>query len=165
MLGNQVTAHPKVAKQVKNDGHQIASHTYVHANLTTLSGNSLVNEIHKTDKAIYQATGVLPTSFRPPYGAINQSVLNTAKKPAILWNVDTRDWESHNVSAINNVVNRTVSNGSIILLHDIHTASVASVAPMIDNLRSRGYEFVTVDQLMQNQTRPLTKYYSQKDIR
>ncbi len=67
---------------------------------------------------------------------------------SILWSVDTRDWADRN-SAV--VCNRAVSNvrsGSIILLHDIHPTSVEAVPCILRNLTSRGFRFITVNQLL-----------------
>ena len=160
MLGNSVRANPGVARQVKNDGHEIASHSYSHPQLTSLSSQQVSQQMKDADREIVKATGVLPKSFRPPYGAINWTVSNAARKPAIMWSIDTRDWESRNPVAINQVVNQNIHNGAIILLHDIHQPSINSVPQMIDNLRRQGYEFVTVDDLLQMQQKPNYQYYS-----
>ena len=160
MLGNSVNANPQIAKRVANEGHQIGSHSYSHPQLTGLGASQIQSQMRSTDKAIYFATGKLPTTFRPPYGAINRNVSNTVSKPAIMWSIDTRDWESRNPTAINNVVNRNIHNGAIILLHDIHQPSVNSVSTMIDNLKRQGYQFVTIDEMYQMQQRPLHGYFS-----
>lgn len=160
MLGNGVNANPSVAKRVANEGHQIASHSYSHPQLTSLSSFQVEKQMRDADKAIYFATGQLPSTFRPPYGAINRSVSNTVSKPAIMWSIDTRDWESRNPTAINNIVNQNIHNGAIILLHDIHQPSVNSVPQMIDNLRRKGYEFVTIDELLEMNQRPLHGYFN-----
>lgn len=165
MLGNNANAYPSVAKRVSNEGHQIGSHSYSHPQLTSLSAYQVANQTREADKAIYLATGILPKTFRPPYGAINHSVSNTVSKPSIMWSIDTRDWESRNPTAINNVVNRNIHNGAIILLHDIHQTSVNSVPQMIDNLRRQGYEFVTVDELLEMNHRPLHGYFSRTSNR
>lgn len=161
MVGNSVNAHPNVAKRVSNEGHQIGSHSYSHPQLTSLSSYQVQSQMRQTDKAIYYATGKLPKTFRPPYGAINYNVSNLVAKPAIMWSIDTRDWESRNPYMINSVVNNNIHNGAIILLHDIHQPSVNSVSDMIDNLKRKGYNFVTIDELYEMQERPLHGYFSQ----
>ncbi|HCM90283.1 MAG TPA: hypothetical protein DIS85_10330 [Vagococcus sp.] len=161
MVGNGVNAYPNVAKRVSNEGHQIGSHSYSHPQLTSLSSSQVQSQMRQTDKAIYYATGKLPKTFRPPYGAINYNVSTLVSKPAIMWSIDTRDWESRNPYMINSVVNNNIHNGAIILLHDIHQPSVNSVSEMIDNLRRKGYTFVTIDELYEMQERPLHGYYSQ----
>ncbi|MFY8331283.1 polysaccharide deacetylase family protein [Vagococcus carniphilus] len=161
MVGNAVNANPYVAKRVANEGHQIGSHSYSHPQLTGLSTSQIQQEMRATDKAIYYATGKLPKTFRPPYGAINRYVSNVVSKPAIMWSIDTRDWESRNPYMINNVVNNNHHSGAIILLHDIHQPSVNSVSQMIDNLRQKGYQFVTIDELYEMGERPLNGYFSQ----
>ena len=60
---------------------------------------------------------------------------------------------------------QTVQPGSIILMHDIYQSSVDAVTPIIEQLRAQGYEFVTVDQLLQYQDKPRMQYFSQDDAR
>ncbi|MEG0732498.1 MAG: polysaccharide deacetylase family protein [Vagococcus sp.] len=161
MVGNGVNANPNIAKRVSDAGHQVGSHSYSHPQLTGLSASQIQNEMRRTDKAIYYATGKLPKTYRPPYGAVNRYVSNTVAKPAIMWSIDTRDWESRNPYMINNVVSNNIHNGAIILMHDIHQPTINSVSTMIDNLRRQGYQFVTVDELFEMQDRPLNGYFSQ----
>lgn len=65
MLGQMVDQNPDVAKQVHDEGHEVASHSYSHPQLNTLSTDELQREINKTNKAIFKATGVLPRNIRP----------------------------------------------------------------------------------------------------
>ncbi len=71
----------------------------------------------------------------------------------ILWSVDTLDWDEPS-NTRDDVVNRAlseVSNGSILLLHDgggNRSSTVAALPTIITNLRQRGYQFVTVQQMV-----------------
>lgn len=161
MVGNGVDAYPNVAKRVSDAGHQVGSHSYAHPQLTSLSTSQIQSEMRRTDKAIYYATGKLPKTYRPPYGSVNRYVANIVAKPAIMWSIDTRDWESRNPYMINNVVSNNIHNGAIILMHDIHQPTINSVSTMIDNLKNQGYQFVTIDELFEMQERPLNGYFSQ----
>lgn len=56
-------------------------------------------------------------------------------------------------------------DGAIILVHDIHATTVDAVPCIIDNLRSQGYEFLTVSELAAARDVPLVNgqlYYSFK---
>lgn len=165
IVGSSVKGNEKILKRMVKEGHELASHTFSHPNITTISSQKLQNEIFKTDRAIYKASGILPKNFRPPYGEINRNTAKIVNKPAIYWTIDTRDWESHNPVKINQIVSQNASNGAIILMHDIHSTTVAAVPQMIKNLKKQGYTFVTIDQLLQMQERPLHLYYSQTSSR
>lgn len=66
----------------------------------------------------------------------------------VFWDVDTLDWKSKNVNSILNIVRNHVHDGSIILMHDEYETSVEAALKIIDLLTEKGYDFVTVDQLL-----------------
>ena len=151
MLGNQVKANPRIARDVANRGHEIASHSVSHADLTGLGPNGVDKEFANAKSIIKKTTGVTPRTFRPPYGAINQNVKNKAKKynqPLILWSVDSLDWKYRSKSAVHSRVMNNVHPGAIVLLHDIHSTTADSLPSILKDLKNQGYEFVTVSELL-----------------
>ena len=151
MIGPSAQRYSSIVKRVFESGHQIGNHTWSHPSLPSISPTQVQNEISSTNNILQGITGVKPNTLRPPYGATNasvQRVVSNLGMSSILWSVDTRDWADRN-SAV--VCNRAVSNvrsGSIILLHDIHPTSVEAVPCILRNLTSRGFRFVTVNQLL-----------------
>lgn len=111
---------------------------------------SIRKEIFDTDEVIKKATGEAPKLYRPSYGSHNQTVDEVAAKPAILWDVDTLDWKTHDPQAILTNVKNQTKDGSIILMHDIHNETVEGFRLSIEYLDSLGYEFVTVSELEEN---------------
>ena len=110
------------------------------------------NEAHadyiRTESLISQVTGVIPNTYRPPYGLTNTGIQLVLERPAILWNVDPADWRYRSTSnTIKNITTHTKSN-SIILMHDIYQTSVESVPAIIADLKAQGYTFVTVSELL-----------------
>ena len=153
VLGENVNKNPKILAQEVADGHEIGIHTYSHPTLTNLSAKKIVEEFEKAEKAILPIAAK-PTLFRPPGGLYNSQVLEIARQrgyKAILWSIDTRDWSCPPKNKIIEVVFREIKPGSIILMHDgqypIPTPQV--MREIIDGLRERGYDFVTVSELLQ----------------
>jgi hypothetical protein len=71
----------------------------------------------------------------------------------IIWNVDPRDWSLPGTSAIVSRVLDSAGDGTIILLHDgggFRAQTVAALPTIITALRSRGYGFVTIEQMVQH---------------
>ena len=68
----------------------------------------------------------------------------------VLWTVDPQDWNTNNVDAVVNHVVNNVKDGDIILLHDIYPSSVAAALRIVDELKARGYIFVTVEDILIN---------------
>lgn len=151
MLGTQVKKKPDLAKQVADNGHEIGNHTYSHPNFRKLTYKEIVEEISKTNELITVTTGIKPTLFRPPYGIYTDEVLKYTKAngySTILWSVDSLDWKSRNVGAINDIVAQHTTNGSIVLMHDIHAATADALPQVIHTLQTKGYQFVTVSEVL-----------------
>lgn len=164
MLGVQVEYYPDMAKKVAEAGHEIANHSESHPNLANMSLSEVRKQITKASDRIEAATGGKPTLFRPPYGAINDSVKKVTKEqktPIILWSVDSLDWKSKNAQAVNNEVAKHIRPGSIVLMHDIHPSTADALPQMLQSLQKQGYQFVTVSQLLQlNQSSGNGPYYN-----
>ncbi|EOH95629.1 hypothetical protein UAW_01978 [Enterococcus haemoperoxidus ATCC BAA-382] len=165
MLGQNVVKHESLVQRVAQEGHEVASHSYSHPQLTGLDAQRVKDEVQKTDKAIYHAIGKLPTDFRPPYGAVNKDVAAIIGKPIIQWSVDSQDWQSHNAQAIIKRIDDTAYNDTIVLMHDIHPETVDAVATVIDHLRGEGYEILPSKELLGKKAKPLHMYYGSKDER
>lgn len=66
----------------------------------------------------------------------------------VLWSVDPEDWNTDNTGQVAKSVVENVKCGDIILLHDIYDSSVAAALEIVDELKAKGFIFVTVDQLL-----------------
>lgn len=147
MLGSRAEAYPEVAKRVYQEGHQVASHTYDHPDLTSLSNSSVQNQVWTTSDILHKTTGASDFYVRPPYGSVNSRVQSLIAAPLIYWSVDTRDWEVLNSAKVTANILADSYDGAIVLMHDIHSTTIDGVLNAISTLKDRGYEFVTVREL------------------
>lgn len=153
-----------VAKSAKY-GNEIASHTYSHKNLATLSVADIRKESLDTENLIYKITGKTPALTRPPYGSINNNVKSTITTPLILWSIDTRDWQTRNSSMTISRVLNEVHDGDIVLMHDIYDATATAAETLIPQLVNKGYQLVTVSELAELKSVKLQRgntYHSMK---
>jgi peptidoglycan/xylan/chitin deacetylase (PgdA/CDA1 family) len=152
VIGERVQNNQSLVKRMVAEGHEIGNHTWTHGKLTTMSDSKVRWELDKTRDAVVAAAGVKPRTMRPPYGALlsrqRSWIFNEYGYPTILWDVDPEDWKKPGVSVVRNRILSGTKNGSIILLHDLHKASVDAVPSTIDALLRKGYKFVTVSQLI-----------------
>lgn len=147
MVGRSIRALPEMAQRVAAEGHEIASHTMTHPDLTTLSPAKARDEVRDVEQMLAELTGRSIDMYRPPYGAVNQKVLDAVDQPAILWSIDTLDWKK---PSLEQLVERSVGAaepGDIILFHDIHAETVEHADVVIRGLRDRGFTLVTVTEL------------------
>ena len=71
----------------------------------------------------------------------------------MLWNQDSLDWKRPGVDAIVANATKSVTSGSIILMHDgggPRDQDVQALPQIIEKLQADGYQFVTVSELMQS---------------
>lgn len=152
LVGQNVKQYPDLVRRILAEGHEIGNHTWTHASLSSISDDAVRKELKRSDDALFEIAGYRPHLMRPPYGAINTRLKNLIYSefgyPCILWSVDPQDWRRPGVSV---VVNRLVSGarpGAILLTHDIHAPTIVAVPQALDQLLAKGYQFVTVSQLM-----------------
>lgn len=148
MVGNLVGAYPDIVKRIYNEGHELGNHTWDHAQLTRISAVDIKNEISRTQDAIKQAAGVSASLMRPPYGAVNETVKQNVGLPIILWSVDPDDWKDRVTDTVVQRVVAKTSPGDIVLMHDIYKSTADAVPIIIDQLKAKGYCFVTVSELL-----------------
>ncbi|SOC58158.1 cell wall-binding repeat-containing protein [Ornithinimicrobium cerasi] len=148
VVGAQVDAYPAHARRTYVEGHEVANHTWNHPDLRTLTLSAQQTQTVRTDNELNQH-GIPDTQLlRPPYGAYDSNTRRLGF-PLILWDVDPRDWDGPPSPATTRarVVGAT-TNGSIVLMHDIHNNTVLAAPGIIADLKAQGYTFVTVSELI-----------------
>jgi len=149
MIGREVAAYPQLARAVAAAGHQIANHTWTHADLAGLSARHVDSEMTWASEAIHAATGIHPSLFRAPYGAWSAAVIRRCEHMKMVpldWSVDPRDWAQPGTRRIIRTIMTTTRPGSIILEHDgggDRSETVAALRVVVPRLLADGYHFVT----------------------
>jgi peptidoglycan/xylan/chitin deacetylase (PgdA/CDA1 family) len=146
-VGQNVVAHPDLVRAEARAGHEVGNHSWNHPDLTKLSSEQVTYQLNRTSDAIKAATGEAPTLFRPPYGAINSAVRGATSLSPVLWTLDTEDWKYPDAAKVAQSVIGKVQRNDVVLMHDIHSTSVAAVPQILRTLAARGYHFVTVSHL------------------
>ena len=155
MVGQNIKNYKSYVKYAYDNGMEICNHSQNHKNLKNLSKDEILDEINSVDDMLEKITGQKPKYYRSPGGNQNDTVLSTIPKPCILWNVDTRDWESRDTQKIIDKTLKEVDDGDIILMHEIYKTTLDAVEPIIVKLKEKGYNFVTVTELYQIKGVPL----------
>ncbi|MGV0430722.1 polysaccharide deacetylase family protein [Corynebacterium tuberculostearicum] len=154
--------HPELLKRMKAEGHTIGNHTKSHRQLNTLSPEQVSQEIDAGNAAIKKATGQSTRWVRPPYGATNATVDQVTRDKGVsqaLWDVDTVDWKDRNSEHVCSSAVQGARAGSIVLMHDIHPTTVDAADCVIDGLRAKGLEPVSLDRLLRTPV-PGKRYYA-----
>ena len=151
MLGQNVEGRESTVQRMVQLGCEIGNHTWDHPSQTlpNMDLDSVVQEFQKTDDELVKACGQAATVCRAPYGAITEEQMAAVGKPFFMWSTDSLDWKLMDADAdYNEIMNSDLSDGSIILMHDIHEPSVkCATEKLIPELVNEGYKLVTVSEL------------------
>ena len=167
VCGSNVTISTRTAlRRAISLGCEIGNHTLSHKDMRNLSEQELLKEILDTNEkiALHSGTNYQCKLYRPPYGNINLSAMNSLydndiRMYSIHWSSDSLDWEYQNRykkgeitreaaidGAFQTIVNET-SEGTVILMHDIHEITPDILKLVLEKYTAEGYTFVTVSEL------------------
>ncbi|TDD64583.1 polysaccharide deacetylase family protein [Actinomadura rubrisoli] len=161
LIGQNAAEHPELVRREVEAGHEIANHSYTHADLGRASEEKVMSELTRTQEAVQRASGVTPVLLRPPYGSTSRRLTSITRRmnmAQILWTVDPLDWAVRNSRSVERRVMKAAAPGNVVLMHDIHPTTVAAVPRIIDRLAARGFVFVTVTELFGGRLTPGKKY-------
>ena len=148
MLGQNVGSWESTVQRMADIGCEIGSHSWDHPNLYDLSMDSVAKQFSDTDAALEKACGQKASVARAPYGNWSDDIISTVGKPFFTWSLDSMDWSYLDVNKdYDAVMNGDLTDGSIILMHDIHEPSVQAAIKMIPELVQKGYKLMTVSEL------------------
>jgi peptidoglycan-N-acetylglucosamine deacetylase len=162
LVGANVEKYPGAAREIVKEGNAIGNHSYSHPWLLAVeSAKERNRQIDLAEKIIEEATGVHCTLFRPPHGYKSPWLLQAVKNRGMLsieWAEDSSDWMNEKSQKIAANVLKKVQPGDIVLLHDgknlIHGAdrrqTLQALPAIIEGLKSRGFHFVTIPELIGN---------------
>ncbi|TCP52253.1 polysaccharide deacetylase family sporulation protein PdaB [Tumebacillus sp. BK434] len=153
LSGPWTTTHADIAKRIKTMGYEIGNHGHRHDDFPKYNNQWITEQVGKSEQAIFETTGVKTKLIRTPNGAFDKRVvkhLNSMGYTVVQWHTDSRDWMRPGPDKIvERVVTRAVP-GDIILMHASDSAlqTIDALPRVIDGLRQKGYEFMTVSELI-----------------
>lgn len=148
LIGRNIPGNEAVVRRIYEEGHLIGNHTYDHVDLTGMGKEEACRQALETSRLVQEITGQGTEFIRAPFGAWNKELEACTGMIHVKWSVDPLDWTTENVTLITERVCETIEDGDIILLHDWYKSSVEAALQIVDTLLERGYEFVTVDQMI-----------------
>jgi peptidoglycan/xylan/chitin deacetylase (PgdA/CDA1 family) len=152
VMGIKTQLHPDIVSRAHKEGHEVANHVWDHPVLSKLKYEEVQSQLSKTTLEIEKAMGDVPKTMRPPYGntnpRLNNYITQASNLTVVIWSLDTLDWKRPAPEEITKKVAETIKAGDIILCHDIHPSTIAAMPGLIDAVRAKGFELLTVSQLM-----------------
>ncbi|MBE0447000.1 MAG: polysaccharide deacetylase family protein [Actinobacteria bacterium] len=155
LTGKWIEDNSELTKKIVEQGHRIGNHTYSHPDLTKLAtNNEIVNELSKMEEIVASVANVSTKPlFRPPYGMRNARVLRVAANAgyrSIYWTIDSYDWkQTMKPEQVKNRVVSALTPGAIILMHCGSDQTAEILPELIEEIKIRDYEIVTLSELFQ----------------
>ena len=162
MTGMWAEVYPAEARRLAaNPNFEIGNHSYSHPafhspcyQLWSVSRTAQPSQVQRAQQAIERVTGLTPKYFRFPGGCYDRSALDIVHAAGLIpvqWSVNSIDAFNAYPQQIVATVLAGVKPGSIVVMHLMRgnaPSSAAALRVIIPALQRRGYEFVTVSELL-----------------
>ena len=158
LIGKHVQNNLALARETVQAGHEVGNHTFTHQRMWRLTDINMNDEIKRTDELLRNLNGAVPRFLRPPMGLFSKRVLNNVERAGyktVVGNVYPRDPHLPGREKILSRMLSRVIKGSIIILHDggntnhvDRSQTIWAVERFIPELQERGFEFVTLSELI-----------------
>lgn len=159
LLGESIVEDPALLRQMVADGHELASHSFTHADFTTLTDEQIADELQRTERAVHAIVGPqvsIRPYFRFPYGAYDKRTLRTVIANGYMpihWTLDSLD-QMGDLKTPDYIAERLTTKlsdeqlpGAILLSHC--TGATADALPgIIAGLKARGVELRTLSDVL-----------------
>lgn len=163
LVGSNAKVHPGTVRRIAAEGHSIGNHGYGHLPMVLCGPKTLAREIGDTQVLLAQLSGAPPDLFRPPFGLRDPGVSAAARSYGLTvagWSLFAGDiFPGRFGASAERMASRTLAKvraGDVILFHDgwmsarggDRSASVEAAGILISRLREKGFEFVTVPEMI-----------------
>lgn len=151
ITGEIAEKYPDEIKKIVNNGNEIGSLSDKYTNLKNKSEEEIKNSIVEANVKIEKTIGRKVSTFRPPYGECNETIIKQARSQnlsVVQWNIDSLDYNGLNGEEIWERINENLCPGSIILMHNSAQYAANSLEDIIHNIQEKGYEIKTVNKLI-----------------
>ncbi|MDR0821358.1 MAG: polysaccharide deacetylase family protein [Oscillospiraceae bacterium] len=151
VTGEFADKYPDDVRKLYDGGHEIANHSDAHQHLKGMNLNAFIADTKNAETKLRLITGQKPALYRAPYGEFDENILTTLEGMGYLpiqYSVDSTDAKETKASAIVKKVLDKATSGSILLFHNDLANTAEALPDIINQLKKKGYSFVTVGDLV-----------------
>ncbi len=155
LVGNYIKTQPELVKQMLEEGHQVANHTYSHPNMSSISSmDSFRKELEDLEGAFENATGEkMVKYYRPPQGKYSINNLKMANElgySTFFWSLAYVDWyndkQPTREAAFQKLLGR-IHPGAVVLLHSTSRTNSEILDELLTKWEEMGYTFGSLEEI------------------
>lgn len=154
VTGHYIKTEPELLKRMATEGHLIGNHSWNHPDMSQISADRIRKELDQVKSGVETVTGQKEMRYlRTPRGIFNGQSLAVSQQLGytnVFWSIAYRDWEPKKQKgweyAYKNVMTQ-LHPGAVILLHSVSKDNTEALARIIDDARSQGYQFKSLDEM------------------
>ncbi|KAE8316230.1 hypothetical protein BDV41DRAFT_137804 [Aspergillus transmontanensis] len=150
-------------ERMYQSGHQIASHTWSHQDLSKITAEQRRIQILWNEVALRNILGGFPTYMRPPYSSCTEESgclkdIGNLGYHVILYDIDTEDYRHDSPNTIQgskDIFDKNLARGKasdkswLVIAHDVHKQTVYNLTEhMLKKASKDGYNVVTVGECL-----------------
>ena len=146
--GHRIAGQEEILREMISAGHHLGNHSFTHPDFSTLEPEACMEEVRKTDEALFQATGLRTKLLRPPCGILpddKRKLLESAGYQICLWSISVKDWLGPDARS---VAERTLSlareSTVTAVYHDHVDWTPETVELILPKLQDLGYSICPV---------------------
>lgn len=147
VIGRNATAYPYFIRDMVQQGHQLANHTYHHVRLPPLPLPDAVDELKWANDVLERISGQPVRYFRPPGGDYTPQTLAAARRlglTTVFWTDDPGDFQNPGDAMLESRLKSKLRPGGIVLLHDNAPEMLSVLQGFLRVARQEGYTLTTV---------------------
>jgi peptidoglycan-N-acetylmuramic acid deacetylase len=155
VTGHYIKDKPELVKRIAEEGHLVGNHSWSHPDMSTLGKERIADELEKVRAGVEALTGQKEMRYlRPPRGIFSERVLAECSRlgyVSVFWSVAYKDWDTSSQRGAQYAYDKVMEQlhpGAVILLHSVSKDNTEALGRIIDEARSRGYTFKSLDQLV-----------------
>lgn len=151
VVGEFAERCPEAVRKIYNAGHEIGNHSMAHRDPVKMDHAALLSDINACNELLFSLTGQPVTLYRAPSGSYNDDTVAAAQAlgmTAVQWDADSVDWKDKTPEEIAERMLKKIGPGSVALFHVGKENTVAALPRILKALRSEGYVFCTVTDLL-----------------
>lgn len=154
ITGHYVKDKPELVKRMVAEGHLVGNHSWSHPDMTKLPPQKIQTELNRVKEAVKELTGQQNMQYlRPPRGIFSERMLSVSREAGyvnVFWSVAYKDWDPKSQKGAQYAYDKVMAQlhpGAVLLLHSVSKDNADALGPIIDDARSQGYTFKSLDEM------------------